>query len=486
MAIQFAGGTNRNDLYSSVADGKAMIENIKTTLVAAGWTAVGMPAGINLVYTGQPVDAQTITLGGQIFTAKSTPAAPTDFQIGATADATYTNFVSVVNAQSTLFVASGPASGKVNLKTVATGPTANDVTIAKTLANTSWQYTGGALQGGGYKLTPVRTPQGLGGKIWIGYVKETDAVGLDGFFLTSANLDESLTFTGAWGHSTSFDYGGITGGVSAGFVKCRVGSVASWRIIANRYQFVAFDTTVGAGSSATRFYFCAAGVPWIPDPLKPISILSTSAGTPIVVETTTAHGMTTGQTAIVRENHVNANGQHTVTVLDSTHLQLDGTTGAAVTPGGYICHRDSRIIEFLWMTGARQSSTGSAGKMPCFRGRLDSLDSIYTVLFNNTAVSDEGSTSANFGLMFETFASSNAATANPRWHGGHYLVSDAILVSHSALDAAQRVIGAYWDMGVIRRAEALSQTGTFLSHNWLNLSDSISTPVVASVIIAIP
>lgn len=39
MAIQLAGGTNRNDVYAGIATYPALLQSINTTLVAAGWTS---------------------------------------------------------------------------------------------------------------------------------------------------------------------------------------------------------------------------------------------------------------------------------------------------------------------------------------------------------------------------------------------------------------------------------------------------------------
>src|SRR6185312_5855868 len=59
-------------------------------------------------------------------------------------------------------------------------------------------------------------------------------------------------------------------------------------------------------------------------------IQSATNASPIVIGTTTPHGLTTGATVYTGGilGNGNANRLGTVTVVDSTHLSLDGTTGS--------------------------------------------------------------------------------------------------------------------------------------------------------------
>lgn len=63
-----------------------------------------------------------------------------------------------------------------------------------------------------------------------------------------------------------------------------------------------------------------------------VNITSTTNAVPVVVQTSAPHLLTTGDTAVVFGNAVNtgANGVWVVTVIDATHVSLNGSTGTGV------------------------------------------------------------------------------------------------------------------------------------------------------------
>lgn len=63
-----------------------------------------------------------------------------------------------------------------------------------------------------------------------------------------------------------------------------------------------------------------------------LAISSSTNASPIVVTTATAHGLTTGDRAVVRQHATNnaANGTWTVTVTGANTIELDGSTGNGV------------------------------------------------------------------------------------------------------------------------------------------------------------
>ncbi len=67
-----------------------------------------------------------------------------------------------------------------------------------------------------------------------------------------------------------------------------------------------------------------------------VSILSSTDATPIVVRTSSAHGLVTGDAVWIYDHtvNVNANGEDYVTVVDATHFQLDGSVGSGAGNGG--------------------------------------------------------------------------------------------------------------------------------------------------------
>lgn len=65
----------------------------------ATFTVGGVAASAVITYTGQPSDADTVTINGVALTAKTTVTnSATQFAIGADADATYANLVTLINS----------------------------------------------------------------------------------------------------------------------------------------------------------------------------------------------------------------------------------------------------------------------------------------------------------------------------------------------------------------------------------------------------
>lgn len=64
----------------------------------------------------------------------------------------------------------------------------------------------------------------------------------------------------------------------------------------------------------------------------PVSISSSTNASPIVLQTASAHGCSTGDRVMVslHQTNTNANGEWTVTFVDSTHISLNGSTGNGV------------------------------------------------------------------------------------------------------------------------------------------------------------
>jgi hypothetical protein len=502
MAIPIpSGGADRNDLYSSVTDAKALLTDINTTLVAAGWSSANAPAAMQFTWTGQPTDGQTITLNGQAYRFKNALASAFDVLIDTTADITYQNFVNAVNlgtgsgstyhAGTTLhptISATYQGSGKLLLVAKTAGLAGNSLTLAESVSNGSFVNTNGTMMGGGYFWTPATTPQLLSFMLVGGWIPSVDGLS-DALFLAPSNLDASLKSNSYDVTNAAFPWADIslgTGTAQAVRVRCAAG--ANFRVFANQHQGIVVNAGVGAGSSDSRFYYAAFGVPWVPSAIGPKAVLDATNTTPIVMHVS-AHGYTTNDIVIQRGilGNAGANGEFTVTVTDANHYSLNSSVGTGVyTTGGIAGRKEKDIVELAWLTGARHSVAGASGKYPFMRGKFDSGDSLYVTLFNNTVVSDEAVTGASFGILMETPASSDALTNSPIWHGGSYLVSECVLRIYSSIAADKRIVGSLWNMGMLRKTEALGTTGTFLSKNWYVLSDSVSSPCPGAMVVVIP
>lgn len=88
----------------------------------------------------------------------------------------------------------------------------------------------------------------------------------------------------------------------------------------------------------TAYYGQAAGIINLPVPATALSILSSTNATPIVVTTSTVHGLQTGQVVMVNGHllNTNANGLRLVTVLTTTTFSLQSVAGASIPTTGVI------------------------------------------------------------------------------------------------------------------------------------------------------
>lgn len=86
----------------------------------------------------------------------------------------------------------------------------------------------------------------------------------------------------------------------------------------------------------TAYYGISGDLVSLPTPAAEVNIASSTNATPIVVTTSGAHGLQTGQAVIINGHLVNttANGQRLVTVLSSTTFQVKTFAGASVAGVG--------------------------------------------------------------------------------------------------------------------------------------------------------
>lgn len=102
-------------------------------------------------FSSTGTEGDTITINGQVFTARATPVAPTDFRIGADANATATNFNTVLNLPANYDLTNVRASrtgAVVTVFAMTPGVGGNSIPITKT--STAFTWAGGAttLSGG--------------------------------------------------------------------------------------------------------------------------------------------------------------------------------------------------------------------------------------------------------------------------------------------------------------------------------------------------
>jgi hypothetical protein len=121
--------------------------------------AQGTPATGTITYVANPTDQQRVVINGIIYEfSNDMSISPTlsDFgvQIGATADITWSNLTTVINANDQAVRASF-AVGVVTITSVAGGAAANAITIADGVPATGAVFSGATLSGAAGGVTPV-------------------------------------------------------------------------------------------------------------------------------------------------------------------------------------------------------------------------------------------------------------------------------------------------------------------------------------------
>lgn len=113
-------------------------------------------------FTGLPSDAETLTINGVTFTARTSGATGDEFNIGADATATATNMAAAVNASVTAgivgVVSATSAAGVVTITSVVGGFVGNSIPITESMTNLA---VSGALLTGGAEGTTILLASGI-------------------------------------------------------------------------------------------------------------------------------------------------------------------------------------------------------------------------------------------------------------------------------------------------------------------------------------
>lgn len=106
-----------------------------------------------VTFSGLPTADETATIGSEVYTFKASATEPFEVTIGADADETGDNFVSAVEADSTLVTASN-SSGTVTLTAIAAGDQGN-IGLSEDATNTA--VSGANLTGGADVAVGIRS-----------------------------------------------------------------------------------------------------------------------------------------------------------------------------------------------------------------------------------------------------------------------------------------------------------------------------------------
>jgi hypothetical protein len=495
-AIMYAGGVNRNDLYVGIATRQGILNSINTTLIAAGWTSGLANAVVNLNYTGQPADGNTVTLAGVVYTMRVAVGAPAnEVLIGGSAAATYQNLKDAVNA--------GPGSGVTYSAATVQNPTlqataltatqlrieartggfgGSGTAVSETLANAT--LSAAATVGGGYRWISARTPQGLASVCFGVDGGETANPPILAFCRLVFSNVETVQGSGAPGGAAFQSHPFLDNTVSAndpqfGF-RLGIGTGgANWRVIANRYQFFVGGDGVGNGISAS---WAAGGVPFLAPFIAPKIISAASNTTPIRITTTVPHLYTTGDTIASRgvQGNTAANATVTITAINATQYDLDGTVGNGAYTGGGFCGKiDLEVAEAIWATGENPTKF--------IVGQLSGNSFSWQLLNGASELNGTGAGAVN--LIVGAPGHTDNAANELLFYNQAAFTSEALIGWGTSAGAAFRALGQLWDAVIVNKSLTMGITGAFDSHNWRNLTDANSGSAVlaeGSVLHVIP
>ncbi len=112
-----------------------------------------------------------------------------------------------------------------------------------------------------------------------------------------------------------------------------------------------------------------------------VAISAASNASPIAITTSSPHGLSTGDHVFIfgMLGNTAANGRWTVTVTDSTHFTLNGSTGnGAYTSGGYMVDLSNKEFLSDIAAGARVAISPAFTTKTLTRGVFDADDVTFT------------------------------------------------------------------------------------------------------------
>jgi len=470
MAIIPSGGTIRNDLYS-ISTTAQILNNINTTLVAAGWTSVPVAARNTIIFSGQPSNNQNVTLGLVTYTFLTVMPnlLPGQVLIGATAQDTYQNLYYAMQlglGSGTLYSSSTPlnadltpflTTGSFLILYNTPGPVGNTFYVfTGTLANAVFYNgcnspNGFPLIGGGYNWTS--TGNNVGMKVQV-YGYSSPEGGNQCRFIVQNETGQSTTGVLTVGCSDSGNniYGMIL----------RVASVPNMRVIANNKQFFAFenDSSTGFGS------FIGFGVPYLLDFLAPVPLTGASNANPIQIQTPTPHGLVSGDNVCISGVLTNtaANGQFNVTVISATVFTIPIAGNGIYTSGGLVGKIGSTISEAFFGI--------NRGNEPSFiRNSLSSGYEAAWVLNGSVTLASVNNTNVG-GLRFVVPQLAASALNGRRlpFYDNTSLFSEPIIGWGTSPTGTFFVFGQLYDSFVENRQEPIGTQGVLNGLNYYALT----------------
>jgi hypothetical protein len=470
MSVQFPSvGATIYTTFNPTTTTNAL-NGINNALVAAGWTSVATRSSATInTSTGLPLNNGTFTIGGVTYTFQTVLnnavanniliAANTILQAQYISDAM--NAVTGGGTEwSTPTVANPTVTASVS-GTVVTFTSTGSGTGSNSSFTLTGDYGPAFGAGRGFVCTSATTPQGLAANVYLVDSASSQAVisvwwgSADGL-LQSGGLNSGGGGSGATGY-----YGSIV-----------ITSGRTLTILANAFQFF----TWLAGDNSTTGCQVGMCVPYLrAGQIAPaVSAVTNNSGL-FEITTATAHGLTTGMNVSIWgvTGMPTLDGTWTITVIDSTHFTLNGSTFAGTYGGG-------------GLVGGSGGAGNAGGISRCFFGWTDFIDTVtvgYQSTWRNLTGAQAGFVCVNeFNYGFNSqvgpertrqialiFTQPTPIQSYYNWGG--YANSQEALVGWYAVSitGAFRGIGQFW--GALIAGDSIPMDDVnigYLGHNWIN------------------
>lgn len=477
MSVQFPGvGAT---VYSSFTPNTVAnaANGINSTLVAAGWTSVSVGGQIIVTVSSLPTNGQTMTVGGVTYTFQTSlnNAVANNITIQAT-----NALMAQVIADAILAVTGGGtewstptvanpictatnASNVITFSSIAVGFGAG---TSFTFATSSGAWGSFTSQGRSYVLTSATTPQGLAANLYVVDTRQNQS-SLTVWWGSSDGVLQSGNYVPGSNQGAGGYFGSIT--ITGG---------RTLQILANAFQFFTWLT----GDNSTQGCQVGMCIPYLRagQTATAIGNVSNSSGL-IEITTSTAHGLTTGMNVSLWGigGSTLANGTWVVTVIDSTHFTLNGSTfSGSYTSGGLVggsggagnASGISRCF-FGWMDW---TDNGGGGHTITWRNQPGTLQGFYCINEFNYGMNTGGGGGEVGRLLFPRPDVQNVAETTYQNWGGFSNSSEALFGwPGTAINAAFRAVGELWGALVVTDTIPMDATNIgYLGHNWINQTNN--------------
>ena len=246
------------------------------------------------------------------------------------------------------------------------------------------------------------------------------------------------------------------------------GGTRTYEFIANRYSCWMYtlgnftnNDPIGGGIEGGANCF-AFGVPYLPDPVKPLTVVSATNTSPIVVVTSATHEMLTGQSIYITGalGNTGANGSFVITRLDSVTFSLDGSVGNGTYTSGGLVGTPERISRFIyaWTNyGAYTLPNNGWRYSPYATGTTSGIGSFYGVMINGQNYTGVATNPILFG------------TTSYPWRGGRFTISEPYLKCTNTGTGSSMIQAQLWNAAIITGATAPAGDSLFTmdGHTWI-------------------